>query len=188
MRMLRDDNFTARLRSALESGDLDAYGALLADDVRWGDTCNNRADVLRHLERMRAAGMQSTLRECSAGDNAVLVGFNVSEPSHEGATRERSVFQVLRLREGLIVDIAGYPSRTEAAEHAGLIGAGQGRMQVDALAPILNVSSLPASFVWFEKLGWPRKWDWSADGGEPSFGAVGTGGAVIPATGVVARV
>jgi hypothetical protein len=47
-------------------------------------------------------------------------------------------------------------------------------MHVDALVPILNVSSLPESFVWFEKLGWPRKWDWSLAGGEPSFGAVGT--------------
>jgi Glyoxalase/Bleomycin resistance protein/Dioxygenase superfamily/SnoaL-like domain len=175
MRMQHDDNFTARLRGALESGDVDAYAALLADDVRWGDTCNNRADVLKHLAGMHAAGIQTTLTECALGNNAVLVGFTVREPSHDRSTRERSVYQVLGLREGLIVDIAGYPSRTEAAEHAGLIGAGQGRMHVDALVPIVNVSSLPESFVWFEKLGWPRKWDWSSDGGEPSFGAVGTG-------------
>ena len=82
---------------------------------------------------------------------------------------------MLRVRDGLIADVSGYPSRTEAAERAGLITPGQGRMHVDALVPILNVSSLRQSFVWFEKLGWPRKWDWSSDGGEPSFGAVGTG-------------
>jgi hypothetical protein len=168
--MLRDDAFTTRLRTALESGDLAAYGALLADDVRWGTTCNSRAEVLKHLAAMRSAGMKTTLTECAPGDSGVLVAFMVREPS-----RERSVYQVLGLRDGLIVDISGYPSRTEAAEHAGLIASGQGRMHVDALVPILNVSSLAESFVWFEKLGWPRKWDWSADGGEATFGAVGSG-------------
>jgi hypothetical protein len=177
--MVSHDDFTIRLRSALESGDLDAYVALLAENVRWGETCNNRADVLNHLAGRRAAGIETTLTECSPGDNAVLVGFTVKEPSHSGSMRERSAYQVLRLRHGLIVDISGYPSRTEAAEHAGLIAPGQGRMHVDALVPILNVSSLLESFAWFEKLGWPRKWDWSSDGGEPSFGAVGTGGLEI---------
>jgi hypothetical protein len=99
----------------------------------------------------------------------------VREESRAGSTRERSVYQVLTVRNGLIVDISGYPSRTEAAENAGLIASGQGRMHVDALVQIVNVSSLPESFIWFETLGWPRKWDWSSDGGEPSFGAVGTG-------------
>jgi hypothetical protein len=173
--MVHDEDFTARLRSALESSDLDAYAALLAEDVRWGDTCHNRADVLTHLADRRAAGIETTLTECSPGHNAVLVGFTIREPSHGGSTRERSAYQVLGLRGGLIADISGYPSRTEAAEHAGLIAPGQGTMHVDALVPILNVSSLPDSFVWFEKLGWPRKWDWSLAGGEPSFGAVGTG-------------
>ena len=131
--------------------------------------------MLTHLDGLRAAGIETTLTECSPGENAVLVAFTVKEKSRPGSTRERSVYQVLGLRDGLTVDISGYPSRTEAAEHAGLIASGQGRMRVDALVPILNVASLVESFVWFEKLGWPRKWDWSPDGGEPSFGAVGTG-------------
>jgi hypothetical protein len=52
---------------------------------------------------------------------------------------------------------------------------------VDArgLTPILNVSSLPASFAWFEKLGWRRCWDWREDAddpaAEPTFGAVASG-------------
>jgi uncharacterized glyoxalase superfamily protein PhnB len=59
----------------------------------------------------------------------VLVGFTVKQPTRGGSARDRSVYQVLGLRDGLIVEIAGYPSRTEA----------------------------------------------SSDGGEPTFGAVGTG-------------
>ena len=75
-------------------------------------------------------------------------------------------------RDGRVSEIRGYPSRTEAVEHAGLTARPE-RMHVDAVVPILNVSSLPDSFAWFEKLGWTRKWEWSSDGGEPTFGAVG---------------
>lgn len=75
-------------------------------------------------------------------------------------------------RDGRVSEIRGYPSRTEAVEHAGLTARPE-RMHVDAVVPILNVSSLPDSFAWFEQLGWTRKWEWSSDGGEPTFGAVG---------------
>ena len=45
-------------------------------------------------------------------------------------------------------------------------------MKAVCLTPILNVSDLTASFAWFQKLGWEKKWDW----GEPaSFGAVAYG-------------
>lgn len=170
--------FADKLRAALESGELDAFGALLADDVRWGgseetaETCHTRADVIGRLTKMRAAGMETSVLEVTATDDAALVGFNVSEPTSEGTRRQRTVFQVMTLRDGRIADIRGFPSRTDAAEHAGLIPR-SARMHVDAVVPILNVSSLPDSFAWFEKLGWTRKWDWSSNGGEPTFGAVG---------------
>jgi hypothetical protein len=45
-------------------------------------------------------------------------------------------------------------------------------MQAHAITPILNVSSLPDSFAWFEKWGWKKCWDW---GMPPTFGAVGNG-------------
>jgi hypothetical protein len=45
-------------------------------------------------------------------------------------------------------------------------------MLAHGLTPILNVSSLPQSFAWFEKLGWRKLWDW---GSPPTFGAVGSG-------------
>lgn len=45
-------------------------------------------------------------------------------------------------------------------------------MIVQGLTPILNVSSLEASFAWFEKLGWEKLWHW---GEPPSFGAVRNG-------------
>ena len=45
-------------------------------------------------------------------------------------------------------------------------------MHVEHITPILNVSDIEASFRWFEKLGWQKKWAW---GDPPGFGAVGCG-------------
>jgi catechol 2,3-dioxygenase-like lactoylglutathione lyase family enzyme len=45
-------------------------------------------------------------------------------------------------------------------------------VRVEGLTPILNVSDIAESFVWFEKLGWKKCWDW---GDPPTFGAVGNG-------------
>jgi len=45
-------------------------------------------------------------------------------------------------------------------------------MNAKALTPILNVSDIRASFAWFEKFGWKKRWDW---GEPPTFGAVGSG-------------
>jgi hypothetical protein len=45
-------------------------------------------------------------------------------------------------------------------------------MDAKGLTPILNVTSLPETFAWFEKLGWQKGWDW---GDPPTFGAVCSG-------------
>src|SRR6185503_14061347 len=45
-------------------------------------------------------------------------------------------------------------------------------MNAKKVVTILNVSDIEASFVWFEKLGWSRGWDW---GDPPTFGGVCSG-------------
>ena len=45
-------------------------------------------------------------------------------------------------------------------------------MLLENITPILNVSNLLESIVWFEKLGWKKCWTW---GDPPNFGAVGSG-------------
>jgi predicted lactoylglutathione lyase len=45
-------------------------------------------------------------------------------------------------------------------------------MNVQDVTPILNVSSLEESFVWFEQLGWKKNWE---HGDPPNFGAVMSG-------------
>ena len=50
-------------------------------------------------------------------------------------------------------------------------------MHVQGLAPILNVSNIEQSIIWFEKFGWKRLWDWHPPyaGAPVTFGAVGSG-------------
>jgi uncharacterized glyoxalase superfamily protein PhnB len=63
-------------------------------------------------------------------------------------------------------------------------------MAVKGVTPILNVSSVPESFRWFESLGWRRGFSWNAGGsiaaaadrnehGEAQFGSVCSGDAQI---------
>lgn len=56
-------------------------------------------------------------------------------------------------------------------------------MSIRSVTPVLNVSSVPASFAWFEALGWKRGFSWNGNGmidgaadrnehGEAGFGSV----------------
>ena len=66
-------------------------------------------------------------------------------------------------------------------------------MKVQSVTPILNVSSIEESFLWFEKLGWERGFSWNEAGligdgisakganehGPAGFGSVRSGKATI---------
>jgi ketosteroid isomerase-like protein len=163
----------ASLRAALESGDLDAFGALLDDNVHWG-TCNTRTEVLDRLRHLREAEIQ--VLEVTPGHDGVLAGFQVKHPVQDGFAREQTVYQVLEVRNERIVTISGYPSREEAAAQAGAVADPASLLDARVVTPILNVSDLAASFEWFRKLGWAHHWDWRpSDTSPPTFGAVGSG-------------
>ena len=51
-------------------------------------------------------------------------------------------------------------------------------MPVNAVTPILNVSSVSESLAWFEALGWVEGFVWPQDG-DPTFGGVCSNGAEI---------
>jgi catechol 2,3-dioxygenase-like lactoylglutathione lyase family enzyme len=45
-------------------------------------------------------------------------------------------------------------------------------MPVNATTPILNVSNIPDSIAWFEKLGWRQGFVWPDGEADPGFGSV----------------
>ena len=45
-------------------------------------------------------------------------------------------------------------------------------MPIQNVTPILNVSSVADSMVWFERLGWKRGFSWPDGDANPGFGSV----------------
>jgi hypothetical protein len=74
-----------RVRSALESGDLDAVRDLLDPGARWGAPegpgdadCRNRDQVIAWWASARAAGARAVVTEVTAGPGTLLVGLEVT--------------------------------------------------------------------------------------------------------------
>jgi SnoaL-like domain len=130
-----------RVRSALESGDLDAVRDLLDSGARWGAPegpgdadCRNRDQVIAWLAMTalgavittwwasaRAVGARAVVTEVTAGPGTLLVGLEVTgtpAAREEGGTARR--WQVLTVSGGRIADIRGFGDRTEAAARAGV--------------------------------------------------------------------
>jgi hypothetical protein len=117
-----------RVRSALESGELDAIRDLLDPGARWGAPegpsdadCRNRDQVVAWWAKARAAGARAVVIEVIAGAGTLLVELEVSGTSAAdeagGAVRR---WQVLTLRGDRIADIRGFDDRTTAAARAGV--------------------------------------------------------------------
>ncbi len=111
----------ARLKTALESRDRDLLDQLLAPNVRWGgeeetpDTCHNRTDVLRWYEELDAHGVRARVEETINDSDAIVLGLRITWPDHESSeARMFTRYQVFRVVDGLIVDIRGYPTRSDA--------------------------------------------------------------------------
>jgi len=113
-----------RLRAALSAQDLDAFGTLLADDVRWGSddhprACRNRSDVLATFARLLSEGAEGAITELAVGTKGVLCGLAVKWPAPSQHPHDRDLFHVYLVREGRIVEIQRYDDRSSAAQAAG---------------------------------------------------------------------
>ncbi len=114
-----------QVRTALEARDLDAFGALLSDDVRWGDDdhprrCRSRSDVLATFRRLMDEGAEADITELVAGTNGLLCGLVVKWPTPGDDPSERTLFHVYLVRNDLIVEIQTYDDRMSAALAAGI--------------------------------------------------------------------
>ncbi|HZZ55408.1 MAG TPA: nuclear transport factor 2 family protein [Trebonia sp.] len=117
-----------RVRSALESGDLDAIRDLLDPDARWGapegpsDTdCRNRDEVIAWWAGARAAGVRAVVTEVTVGTGTLLVGLEVTgTPAAGEAGGTAGRWQVLTVQGDRIADIRGFEDRAAAAARAGV--------------------------------------------------------------------
>jgi len=117
----------SKVQDVLNAADLSAFSDLLDPNVTWGPPgdqvsgCHSRDEVIAWYNRARHKGMAGRVTEVIVGDGALLVGLRVTgtgEAQEAGDVAER--WQVLRIRNGRVIDIRGYPDRTEAATQAGV--------------------------------------------------------------------
>ena len=117
---------TARVKFALESGDLDAIRDLLDPDASWGAPegpsdadCRNRDQVIAWWAGARAVGARAMVTEVTVGAGTLLVGLDVTgtPAAREGGGTARR-WQVLTLRGNRIADIRGFEDRKVAAARA----------------------------------------------------------------------
>ena len=118
-------DLTDKVRTALETRDLDAFGALLSYDVRWGDDdhprrCRSRSDVLATFRRLMDDGVEADITELVAGTNGLLCGLAVKWPTPGDHPSERTLFHVYLVRDHHIVEIQPYDDRESAAVAAGI--------------------------------------------------------------------
>jgi hypothetical protein len=110
-----------QVRDALGTADLAAYAHLLDPGVRWGPPgdqssgCHSSREVMSWYQRGYEAGMRAEVTETIVCGDRILVGLRVTGRDESGDR-----WQILTVRDGLVVDITGYDERAEAAASAGL--------------------------------------------------------------------
>jgi ketosteroid isomerase-like protein len=117
-------SLASRLRTALKARDIEAFGALLSDDVQWGDgdprACHNRADVIATLTRALLTGTDGTLVDLQIGRKGIFCQFDVTPPRGGLEPIHRSVFHVYLVKDDQIYLIRSFEDRTSAAKSAGI--------------------------------------------------------------------
>ena len=114
-----------QIRQAYAAPHVEQIGALLADDVHWGeegtvDQCRNRADVLAVFARGLSEGVEADLIEVDNGKDGVLCGLDLRWPAEANRPR-RIVFHVYRVEAGRIVEIKAFDDRASAMASAGMV-------------------------------------------------------------------
>ncbi len=109
----------AQITDAFEARDIVSFGALLADDARWGDDdspnkCRSRRDVVATFERLLAEGVGGDVVETKTGPAGVLCRLRIRWPDPADRLRRDEVLHLYRVRDGQIVEIEPYDDRSAA--------------------------------------------------------------------------
>lgn len=118
------EHIAGGVRAALEATDLTSYGELLDPNVTWGapdderSGCRNREQVLAWYRRGRANGVRAEVAETVVLNDKILVGLRVSpDPSPDSGQTRR--WQILTVKDGLVIDIRGFERRDDAISRLG---------------------------------------------------------------------
>lgn len=118
------ERLSSKVRSALESADLDALGELLDPNARWGPPgdpsrpCKNRKQVLAWYERAKTAGATASVSEITVLGERLLVALRVRGTSGSRQRGDLDRWQLLSVSGGLIVEIVGFGAREDAETFA----------------------------------------------------------------------
>jgi hypothetical protein len=110
--------------AAFATHDVAAFGALLADDVRWGDDdhprkCRGRSDVLATFARLIAGGVDADVTETLTGRDGVMCCLRVRWPDPNDRRRGTVLYHVYLLRDGRVSEIQRYDDRPSAVAAIG---------------------------------------------------------------------
>jgi len=106
------------VRVAYDTADVELFASLLHPEVRWGgglEGCSDRAQVLARYQDQMRQGFRAEITATEVRGDAVVIGLAVARPA-DGARPcpPEVVYQVLRVREGMIVSITGAPDLAAA--------------------------------------------------------------------------
>jgi len=119
------DRVATLLRAAFETGDLTSFGALLADDVWWGDDdrpprCRGRSDVLATFSRLVGQGVQTTVTDIAVGPFGLVAIMQARWLDTRDTRKESALYHAYLIRGGLITQISRYDALDAALEAIGV--------------------------------------------------------------------
>lgn len=116
------EGIAAQLRGAFEARDMTAFGALLAEDARWGDDdapnkCRSRAEVVATFQRLIADGVVGEVADLKTGPAGILCRLRIHWPDSGSRSGRDEVFHLYLVDDGRIIEIRPYDDR-DAGETA----------------------------------------------------------------------
>ncbi|MGP8058606.1 MAG: nuclear transport factor 2 family protein [Acidimicrobiales bacterium] len=116
----RMKQIAGQVQAALQTADLIAYRELLDPNVTWGapddheSGCRNRDQVLAWYRRGRAKGVRANVTETVVHKDKILVGLTILDAQSSDSDDQNQRWQILTVKDGLIVDIRGFEERATA--------------------------------------------------------------------------
>ena len=115
------ETLAVSLRDALNTRDMTAFRALIAENARWGyggpddeRTCHNRNEIIATYKRLLASGVTGNVVETTTGPAGVACVLEVDWPDTAPNRRGSTIYHTFVVTDGLITYIAGHEDREHA--------------------------------------------------------------------------